>query len=221
MSKRVFIALALAVLAVLSSAGDTAAAETSFAIDVHFSPSERSALLVRKMAEEVSAVWAPYGVQFVWSAARDGGDSERIGGSFVVVIQHGRHRADDKSGSPVLGLTHLISGLIDCAPVIIDRDAVEQTLDSLHSERVLAIAGHRRLESSEIGRALGRVLAHEIGHVLLARRTHEPRGLMRASYKPDDLAALRRDSFTLSTNEIERLRARREALRGSIDAQTW
>lgn len=221
MRKPSFTARVLAVLAVLSSAARSAAAEPSFAIVVRFSPPERSALLVRTMTEEVSAVWAPYGVRFVWSADHDGVDGAQIDGSFVVVIQRGRHRAHDNFGFPVLGLTHLTSGSIDCAPIVIDRDAVEQTLDSLHSERMLTIAGHRKLESSEIGRALGRVLAHEIGHVLLAQRTHEPRGLMRASYEADDLAALRRDSFTLSTNEIERLRARREALRDSIHAQTW
>jgi len=221
MDKRWFTVRVLAVLAVLSGAAGTAAAEPSFTIDVHFSPSERSALLVRAMTQEVSAVWAPYGVQFVWSADRDSGDGAWVDGSFTVVVQRSRGRAHDKFGHPVLGLTHLISGSIDSAPIIIDRDAVEQTLESLDSDRVMAIAGHRRLDSTEIGRALGRVLAHEIGHVLLAQAAHQAQGLMRASYEAEDLAALRRDSFTLSTNEIARLRARREALRDSIDAQTW
>src|SRR5262245_15298503 len=219
MDKRWLIVRVLAALSVLSSAASTAAAEPPFAIVVRFSPMEKSALLVRAMTREASAVWAPYGVQFVWSADRAGSESVGIDGSFVVVIQRGRRGAQDKSGHHVLGLTHLISGSIDGAPIIIDRDAVEQSLESLHSDRVLAITGHYRLESSEIGRALGRVLAHEIGHVLLAQSMHQPQGLMRASYEAEDLAALRRDSFTLSTNEIERLHARREALRDSIDAQ--
>src|SRR5262245_31651693 len=218
MCKRSFAARVLAVLTALSSAAGTAAAAPSFAIAVHFSPSERSAPLVRAMTEEVSAIWGPYGVNFVWSAGRDDGDSAGTDGSFVVVIQRGRQ--PNKSGPAVLGFTQLTSGSVDRAPVIVDRDAVEQTLDSLHSDRVSAITGHQRLMSREIGRALGRVLAHEIGHVLLAQRAHQPQGLMRASYVADDLAALRRDSFTLSTNEIERLRARCEALRDSIDAQS-
>ena len=37
-------------------------------------------------------------------------------------------------------------------------------------------------------RALGRALAHELGHYLLFRREHAPRGLMRAAFRPEDLA---------------------------------
>ena len=37
-------------------------------------------------------------------------------------------------------------------------------------------------------RALGRALAHELGHYLLARRGHSPAGLMRAAFRPEDLA---------------------------------
>src|SRR5262245_41036969 len=103
-SKRQFAVRALAVLAALSSAASTAAAEPSFAIAVHFSPVEQSTALVRAMTEEVSAIWAPYGVQFVWSAGRDG-DGSGLDGSFGVVIQRGRQRAHDKSGSAVLGVT--------------------------------------------------------------------------------------------------------------------
>jgi hypothetical protein len=36
--------------------------------------------------------------------------------------------------------------------------------------------------------ALGRALAHELGHFLLARRAHSARGLMRPSLRPEDLA---------------------------------
>jgi hypothetical protein len=40
-------------------------------------------------------------------------------------------------------------------------------------------------------RALGRALAHEIGHYLLRTREHAARGLMRASFRPEDLVAPR------------------------------
>jgi hypothetical protein len=38
-----------------------------------------------------------------------------------------------------------------------------------------------------LGRALGRVLAHEIGHYLLGTAQHTMRGLMRAQFTPQDL----------------------------------
>ena len=37
-------------------------------------------------------------------------------------------------------------------------------------------------------RALGRALAHELGHYLLARRDHSRAGLMREAFRPEDLA---------------------------------
>lgn len=37
-------------------------------------------------------------------------------------------------------------------------------------------------------RALGRALAHELGHYLLARRAHSAAGLMREAFRPEDLA---------------------------------
>src|SRR5262245_14387741 len=41
------------------------------------------------------------------------------------------------------------------------------------------------VRSMLIGRALGRVLAHEIGHYLFAWRTHTDHGLMRQSFRRD------------------------------------
>lgn len=37
-------------------------------------------------------------------------------------------------------------------------------------------------------RALGRALAHELGHFLLARREHSASGVMRESFRPEDVA---------------------------------
>ncbi len=37
-------------------------------------------------------------------------------------------------------------------------------------------------------RALGRALSHELGHFLLARRAHSRTGVMRAGFRPEDLA---------------------------------
>ena len=59
-----------------------------------------------------------------------------------------------------------------------------------------------------IGRALGRVLAHEIGHYLLILRSHTPDGLMQPSFKAAALVAPDRGAFALSDRLVPRLRAR-------------
>jgi hypothetical protein len=210
----------LVALVALVGAACTAAAEPTFAVTVHFTPSERSQLLIRAMTDEASAIWAPYGVNFIWSTVRDDDASGCLDGSFNVIVQRRRPRAYAKSGQTVLGFTRLPGPSIDHAPVIIDRDGVDQTLEWLTADRLAAAAGHHTLWSPDVGRALGRVLAHEVGHVLLAQAGHQPEGLMRASYGADELAGMRRETFTLSPAEIERLRARLDALRESIDANT-
>jgi hypothetical protein len=57
--------------------------------------------------------------------------------------------------------------------------------------------------------ALGRALAHELGHYLLNRREHAPRGLMRAAFRPEDVADLAvGQRLGLSAPDRQRLRAR-------------
>lgn len=64
------------------------------------------------------------------------------------------------------------------------------------------------MHDAELARALGRVLAHELGHVLLAVPGHAPKGLMRRTFSPGDLAAPDRLRFSLTANDVSRLRSR-------------
>jgi hypothetical protein len=71
-----------------------------------------------------------------------------------------------------------------------------------------------------VGRALGRVLAHEIGHYLLASRLHARDGLMRASFDGDELLRPGRNGFTIASRDLPRLRTRLAGLgRGSALAE--
>ena len=71
-----------------------------------------------------------------------------------------------------------------------------------------------------VGRALGRVLAHEIGHYLLASRLHAPDGLMRASFDGDELLRPGRHGFAIAARDLPRLRTRLARLgRGSALAE--
>jgi hypothetical protein len=55
----------------------------------------------------------------------------------------------------------------------------------------------------------GRVLAHELGHVLLGSPGyHDPAGLMKARFMADDLVRLERSRFRLADSSIVRLRDR-------------
>jgi len=52
------------------------------------------------------------------------------------------------------------------------------------------------LRETIVGRAVGRVLAHEIGHYVLRSRNHTEDGLMRSFQRADDLVGLPRAQFT-------------------------
>jgi len=57
------------------------------------------------------------------------------------------------------------------------------------------------LRERAIDRAVGRVLAHELGHYLLRSRTHAASGLMRAVQRADDLVGAGRETFALSPSD--------------------
>lgn len=193
-----------------------AAANSCLVVDVRFTGAEPSASLLKAMRTEVSAIWATYGVRLVLASDTDASEPERVDGSLDVSIKR-RAAHIVKSNQIVLGTTRLQIPSIDHSPIQIDYDAVEEVLDQLTAEQLVARTGHAGLDSTDVGRALGRVLAHEIGHVLLLAPFHQAQGLMRASYRPVDLIAIERNAFTLSKGEIARLRNREERLSTAVD----
>jgi len=188
-----------------------ASAATCFAVDLRFKGRTLPPGLLAEIQRELSAVWAPYGVRFVTFDDSEASAPDRIDGSFDVLIERSATRVT-KSDGVVLGATHLQWQKIDHSPIHIDYDAIEQTIGEVEAPRRLALTGHSAVQSADVARAAGRVLAHEIGHVLLLAPSHEAQGLMRAAYHPEDLIAAYRDSFTLSRREIARLHSREEGL---------
>jgi hypothetical protein len=63
----------------------------------------------------------------------------------------------------------------------------------------------RSLHDQIVGRVIGRVLAHEVGHFVLRMPRHTAAGLMRPVQFQDDLVALSRRPFTLTAVDISRL----------------
>ena len=59
-----------------------------------------------------------------------------------------------------------------------------------------------------LSRALGRALAHEIGHYLLASKVHTPKGLMMAVHTAAELFGVERVDFKLAPVEQQQMIAR-------------
>ena len=199
--------VAAAVLCLLLIAGE-AAAEICIDVDLRFAGRDLSVVTVQAMRDEASAIWEPYGVRLQWSPARNAARCPRVLGSFDVLVESRRSR------SSVLGSTHLAPAEIDRAPIHIDYDATARLVGSVSASRFMTVVGHGDAEPSDVGRALGRVLAHEIGHVVLDASCHRPWGLMRSRFEAVDLVARQRWAYTLSRKDIERLRHRVRVLSG-------
>lgn len=114
----------------------------------------------------------------------------------------------------------MTTGGIDRAPIRIDRDATEQLIRSLAVDELYRRLGRSDIDSTDLGRALGRILAHEIGHLLLGTSRHQRRGLMRATFSAGDLVDPQPRTYDLSSEEVERLREREDSLstRGGLEA---
>jgi hypothetical protein len=152
---------------------------------------------------EAAAIWREYGVELQWSG--HGAEPALCLDAFV----EGRRRREDGGfgGAPlVLAHTMIAPDVVVRAPIQISFEAVEALLDRQHftnlSERDRGVA-----------LTLGRVLAHELGHVLLGSPGyHDPEGLMKARFMADDLVRLDRSRFRLADRSIVRLHERLAAL---------
>ena len=200
-----------AALGALLIAGE-AAAGVCLEAGVTFVGRDPSPVTVASMQSEASAIWQRYGVQIRWPASRHQVQCLRVHGTFDVLVEYQPSLVENASGSSVLGSTHLAPAAIDRVGIFVDYDETQQLLELLSASRLIPLVGHPDIGPADIGRALGRVLAHEIGHVLLAASGHQSWGLMRRSFAPDDLAMRQRWAYTLSKKEVERLASREREL---------
>ena len=203
---------AVMALCVLSIAGE-AAAELCIDVDLKFAGRDASSVTVQSMQAEAAAIWQPYGVQIRWQASPDDVPCPIVRGSFDVLVEYQPSSSRQTSAPVVLGRTHLVPGRIDCVGIYVDYDETLSLIESVGGSQLLTLASHPDLGPVDIGRALGRVLAHEIGHVVLGASRHLPFGLMRRSFAAGDLVALRRWAYSLSKQEVERLGLRERELR--------
>jgi hypothetical protein len=170
-----------------------------------FDPSITSKMVKDVVREEAAAIWKPYGVDLVWSAEAD--DSAPLHYDVAIVRQGGA--AGHRVSEPVLGRTVLNPQGVVRGPIRIFLDSVDALLDELHG-------GNPWLHDPELARALGRVLAHELGHVLLGPpRYHDAEGLMRTKFTSEDLGRVDRTRFKLAARSVERLQSEMQRTRAS------
>jgi hypothetical protein len=194
-----------------------------FVVNVHLQVdrSIRSRVIPAELKNETEALWRPYGVHLEWIDAPAPGAAPS-GLSLEVILER---QIIDEPGLPkwttVLGLATIKRNAPSARPIRVSLDATESVLALRTVSRT---STGRIVNDYDLGRALGRVLAHEIGHSLLRAPYHDDVGLMRAGFRPDELAALDRAPFRLTCIGVGRLRGRIAVLTGTehepIDPET-
>jgi hypothetical protein len=147
--------------------------------------------LVNQICAEAGAIWAPAGIALEWS--RDVPKHEARGLTIEVTVDD---RPTPAGRDGALGWV-IFAGDGPERFIHLSRVSAEGLLHRTPGLNHATIASHEAL----IGRALGRALAHELGHYILRSKVHTGRGLMRAAWTSDQAFAFIRDGFELTSEE--------------------
>jgi hypothetical protein len=187
-----------AVLAASAAPFDSSRADDPAVVCLALSPAvTTSAVRMDTTVAEANTIWAPLGVH----VTRRGPD-ERSCDFAVVVKADTEALPEDETWEGAIGWVPFVAGR-PRRVVFLRMARVEKLLRAVSPEP--GFAGLRALWSA---RFLGRVLAHELGHILLATRSHTARGLMRQVYQPGDVLKVRASAYTLAPAERAQLFAR-------------
>lgn len=87
-------------------------------------------------------------------------------------------------------------------------------LATVYVDRVEALA---RAAGTPVPTLMGRAIAHELGHLLLASRAHRKYGLMRAVWSIDEVSRSRSTDWAFTRDDARAIHARRAARAGDAD----
>ena len=164
--------------------------------------------VLEALRAEVESIMAPIGLRFQWRNLDKAGGHE-VSAELAVVTFKGRCDAAGLSTRSrfegALGWTHVSDGQI--LPFTdISCDRVRQFTQS----GLLAFRSDDR--AAKYGRALGRVLAHELYHIFANTMRHGSIGVAKESYSMQDLLA---DDFLFQAKESRMLQTNRQ--RAAVD----
>ena len=196
-------------LGVIPAAGETrGSAPAPITLYTQFQHEPPQAIL-EALQEEVEAIMAPIGLRFEWRNLSNVRGSE-VSAELAVVNVKGRcdtagmfsrSRADG-----ALGFTHVSDGqILPFTEVNCDR-----VRNFLQGDLILLAADGRE---AAFGRALGRVLAHELYHIF-GNTTRHGSGVAKESYSVHDLLCA---DFQFQERESQLLRGNRARLLGDTN----
>jgi hypothetical protein len=161
--------------------------------------------LASAVIAEVAAIWRPHGVSIIQS--RDAARPVDVRISVKCQISRRASTALLRNGGEGGGLGGISFETGEPSRAIaLDPEAIVATLSPAGVNGRNLSEWPQAFADLVVARALGRVLAHEVGHFLLAFPAHTPDGLMRSGFDGRELAYVDRRRFALSPQLLPRLR---------------
>ena len=181
--------IAGAVLGIVANSVPTAPPKSVTVQLIRRCPQQRDCLppsVVQRMKDETSKVWSLFDVRIDWV---DPGDAVASAIDVTVFLEESAeptpHRVSKRGGGVVLAALHLPD-----TPCGTGVARVWVTQAKLYAALIPGESPFPSLPEKYdllLSRALGRALAHEIGHYLLGTSRHTALGLMRAHFSPLEL----------------------------------
>src|SRR5215471_1958414 len=156
-----------------------------------FAPGDVADSLVDLICAEASAIWGSAGITFEWHRVRS--EAEAVTWPLDITIDD--RRAHVEPGGALGWIT--FNGNRPERSIHLSRACADDLARSAPGRHDPTIAAH----DTHIGRALGRALAHELGHYLLQSKAHTSHGLMRRTWSSDDSFAFGRKGFELTAEQ--------------------
>lgn len=170
---------------------------------------EMPARLVPRVLEEANAIWNAAGVTFVWrrvtpqAAAR----MDQVPAATALRIVIGPARGIGGANRIPLGWIQFD----DDGPAREIYVSYRNAVDYMNgSEGIVGIASQLTILEREtyLSRAMGRALAHELGHYLMASKEHTRKGLMQATHTASDFFDPQRRAFAIDASQRQLVAAR-------------
>ena len=205
----------------LAGAAPVARSLPPVTVDLTIAP-DVPATLVTRVLEEADAVWRASGLTFVWNRHAGGVSistaplGPRACGALEVVIGHERGAGGNMARDDRMALGWIVfeePGVPGHEIYVSYENAVAYMTGA---RGVVGVIEQMTIMEREIklARAMGRALAHELGHYLLASKVHTPGGLMQAVHTASDFFGNQRTAFAVDASQRETVadRLRRQPL---------
>jgi hypothetical protein len=171
--------------------------------------------LVSRALEETESIWRAAGLTFVWRREHDPADASPIAAdprlTSTVRVLFGSGQVADAGrrydNATALGWIAFNEGA-PASEIYLSYD--NATVYMTNAREVVGPTNRMTIAEREIllARALGRALAHELGHYLLATKIHTSRGLMRAAHTAAEFFSYDHGAFAIDAAQCQAIAER-------------